>query len=369
MEEESYGEDNNHTSGSSAVLSHHEKYVILMTLCGGGIAAIIVCLIAMVMAIKFKLHKYFVHRLAIYQVLSAMFYSSLCIFEVIFINYDRNTAVYHPICVVEAFVLEYAVWIKLLFTFCLTFHLFCFSVCHVNYSRLEVAYVLVSVLGPALFSWIPFIDNLYGEAGAWCWIQNWKNNDASNKLPLGEIEQYALYGVAMTCLILCGAAVVVVTIILICRAYRCHCCCCSFENNDNGDEHQPLLKEQQRKKVLREILPLVSYPILSLILYVPSFINRVIGSIFQTPIMIGFMWSAVTLPLVGLFAGVSLIVHIFILECPKRTTSNAAKQRQLAENERATNATNIFTSYTIASTNAKTCFEPPQESALDEELN
>lgn len=85
MEEETYERRDNHTPGHSAVLSHHEKYVILMTLCAGGIAAIFVSMIAMTMAIKFKLHKYFVHRLAIYQVLSAMFYSSLCVVEMIFI--------------------------------------------------------------------------------------------------------------------------------------------------------------------------------------------------------------------------------------------------------------------------------------------
>ena len=368
MEEETYERRDNHTPGHSAVLSHHEKYVILMTLCAGGIAAIFVSMIAMTMAIKFKLHKYFVHRLAIYQVLSAMFYSSLCVVEVIFINYDKNTSVYHPICVIEAFVLEYAVWIKLLFTFCLTFHLFCFSICHINYSRLEIAYVLVSILGPALFSWIPFIHGLYGEAGAWCWIQNWKDNNATNKLPLGEIEQYALYGVAMTCLLLCGAAVVVVSVILICRAYNCRSKCCSNAEGDYNDEHQPLLKDKQRK-VLREILPLVSYPILSLLLYIPSFINRIIGSIFQTPIMIGFMWSAVTLPLVGLFAGVSLIFHIFILECPKR---KVGKKQQLLIDTRAAagikNVTDLFTTETVASTAARSHFEPPPESAIDEEL-
>ena len=226
---------------------------------------------------------------------------------------------------------------------------------------------MVSILGPALFSWIPFIHGLYGEAGAWCWIQNWKDNDATNKLPLGEIEQYALYGVAMTCLLLCGAAVVVVSVILICRAYKCRSKCCSNAEGDHNDEHQPLLKDKQRK-VLREILPLVSYPILSLLLYIPSFINRIIGSIFQTPIMIGFMWSAVTLPLVGLFAGVSLIVHIFILECPKK---KVGKKKQLLIDTRAAagtkNVTDLFTTETVASTAARSHFEPPPESAIDEE--
>ena len=84
--------------------------------------------------------------------------------------------------------------------------------------------------------------------------------------------------------------------------------------------------------------------------------------------MIGFMWSAVTLPLVGLFAGVSLIVHIFILECPKR---KVGKKQQLLIDTRAAagikNVTDLFTTETVASTAARSHFEPPPESAIDEE--
>ena len=346
---------------SAAVLSHEEKYDILLAMCISSIMAIIVCLISMAMAVKFKLHKYFVHRLAIYQVLSAMLYAVICALELIFINYNKNISVYRPICVLEAFILEYTIWIKLLFTFCLTFHLFCFSVLHISYNRLEVVYVLVSTLGPALFTWIPFIDGIYGEAGAWCWIQNWKGDNASMKLKQGEIEQYALlYGPAITCLILCGVAVVLVTIILICRAYNC----C---HRKNIDECQPLLKEQQKKKILREMLPLVSYPIISLMFYIPAFINRVIGTLSSSPSFLSFMWSAISLPLIGLFAGVSLIIHIFILKYPKGGTS---KRKQLmVDVTHAVNCkvTDVFTTETVASTAARSHFEPPPESAVDAE--
>lgn len=342
-------------------------------MCVLSIISIITCLIAMVMAVKFKLHKYFVHRLALYQVLSAMLYDAILALEAVFINYDANKSVYHPICVVEAFLIEYTIWIKLLFTFCLTFHLFCFSVFHVNLNRLEIVYVLVSTLGPALFTWVPFVNGLYGLAGAWCWIQNWKGDNASKKLPQGEIEQYTLlYGPAIFCLLLCGVAVVIVTAILVHRAYNCNCCNNKVHHDDDDNEHQPLLKEQQteqKKKVLREMLPLVSYPILSLMFYIPAFINRVVGSISRSPSFLSFMWSGVSLPLIGLLAGVSLIVHIFILENPKRR-STGKKRRQLVDvTQRIKSINDVFTTDTVASTAAKTHFEAPPESVIDEELN
>ncbi|XP_019853059.1 PREDICTED: uncharacterized protein LOC109582657 [Amphimedon queenslandica] len=360
----------NHTH--SGLLSSEQKYIILLTMCVLSIISIIICLIAMVMAVKFKLHKYFVHRLAIYQVLSAMLYDAVLALEVVFINYDTKKSVYYPVCVVEAFLIEYSIWIKLLFTFCLTFHLFCFSVFHVNLNRLEIVYILVSTLGPALFTWVPFVNGLYGLAGAWCWIQNWKGDNALKKLPQGEIEQYTLlYGPAIFCLLLCGVAVVIVTAILVHRAYNCNCCNNKIHDDDDN-ENQPLLKEQlteQKKKVLREMLPLVSYPILSLMFYIPAFINRLVGSISQSPNFISFMWSGVSLPLIGLLAGVSLIVHIFILEHPKRR-STIKKRRQLVDvTQRIKSINDVFTTDTVASTAAKTHFEVPPESAIDEELN
>ena len=189
--------------------------------------------------------------------------------EVIFINYQYDT--YHILCIIEGFMLEYTLWIKLMFTFCLTFHLFCLSVFHVKFAQLEVFYVLASIFGPLLFIWIPFVSIngrgiTYGLAGAWCWIRKWQNNNASQNLEPGEIEQYTLlYGPALSCLILCGVAVLVIAVVLICQAYNCKCC---FRNDD---EFQPLLGDngsKTKRKILKEILPLIIYPILSFMFYI-----------------------------------------------------------------------------------------------------
>ena len=252
---------------------------ILLSMSSVGTAAIVVCLVALIMAFKFKLHKFFIHRLAIYQVLSATLYSIVCVMEVIFIKYRYDgddsrydNDPYHIPCIIEGFMLEYTLWIKLMFTFCLTFHLFCLSVRHVKFAQLEVFYVLTSVFGPLLFIWIPFISIsksgiIYGRAGAWCWIQNWKNNNSSQDLEPGVIEQYVLlYGPAISGLILCGAAVLVIAVVLICQAYNCKCC-----RRDNDNESQPLLLNDddlmKKRKILREILP-CTYHLSNIVFYV-----------------------------------------------------------------------------------------------------
>ena len=146
---------NSNSTDDSPVLVPHNR-LILISMSSVGAAAIVVCLVALIMALKFKIHKFFIHRLAIYQVLSASLYSIVCVMEVIFINYQYDT--YHILCIIEGFMLEYTLWIKLMFTFCLTFHLFCLSVFHVKFARLEVFYVLASIFGPLLFIWILFVS-------------------------------------------------------------------------------------------------------------------------------------------------------------------------------------------------------------------
>uniref|UniRef100_A0A1X7SLC4 G-protein coupled receptors family 2 profile 2 domain-containing protein n=1 Tax=Amphimedon queenslandica TaxID=400682 RepID=A0A1X7SLC4_AMPQE len=184
------------------------------------------------------------------------------------------------------------------------------------------------MFGPLLFTWIPFVSInssgiIYGLAGAWCWIQNWQNDDASDNLPQGEYEQYfLLYGPALICLLLSGVAVVVIIITIIRRAYNC----CGYRDSCSNWE------QIESKNHLKLMLPLVSYPILSLLFYIPAFINRVIGSTSEQPNFTSFMWSAISLPLVGLLAGVSLIIHIIILKFPNAQDESAHEEMDEKEN-------------------------------------
>lgn len=364
---ENRGEDCSSSSNSTmSTLSNEEKYQILLVMGTGGIAAVIICTVALAMALMFKLHHYFVHRLAIYQVLAALFFGFVCVLETIFINYDKNHKVYAPLCEVTGFLLEYAVWVKLLIMSCLTFHLLCFSVCYTNFNRLEYAYILISIVIPLLFSWIPFIHGVYGPAGAWCWIQNWKEDCADNKLSEGEIEEYALlYGPAFICLSLASLFVFVIVIVLAWRAY-CH-------QSETDSVSVPLLDlrvAQKRKKALREVLPLVSYPILFIIFFMPSFVNRIKGAILKDASMSSFMWSAATTPCLSLFAGLALIVHIGLLKCRKQYFKNIRYSNNGPGKEIQSPyvdiKTDIFTSETVASTNARSQWIIPNESDIDD---
>ena len=122
--------DDNNTNQFS--LSHEEKYKILLTMGCGGFVAAIICVIALGMALVLKLYKYAVHRLAMYQVMGALFFEVTCLLELAFIKYNGSNSFYHSFCSAVGFLIEYALLVKLMFTLCLTFHLFYFSVFHVS---------------------------------------------------------------------------------------------------------------------------------------------------------------------------------------------------------------------------------------------
>eukprot|EP00731_Ephydatia_muelleri_P013174 Em0007g484a len=81
---------------------------------------------------------------------------------VMFINYDESPIIYGRICTAIGLLQVYTEWTKLLFTMWVTFHLFCFAVLHKNLKKLEVLYVVTSLLVPALIAIVPLVTHSYG---------------------------------------------------------------------------------------------------------------------------------------------------------------------------------------------------------------
>ena len=113
------------------------------------------------------------------------------------------------------------------------------------------------------------------------------------------------------------------------------------------NESTPLITSEnlRNKKVLKEVLPLVVYPILSFLLYIPAFINRLVGSFSNCVSFLSFIWSAISLPALGMFAGLTLIIHIIVLQCSSHAVNFTA----------GSNTKGCETNYTI-----------PQESDLEQ---
>lgn len=243
---------------------------------------------------------------------------------------------------------------------CLTFHLFLFAVFFKNFQRLELVYVLSSILIPLLHGWIPFIHNSYGMSGAWCWIRGWEDDCMTKKYEEGIIEVFALwYGPVIIALALNSLGIVVIIITMLCRAYQ--------QVKSESDKLLSREKEQKRK-ALRQLLPLLAYPVLFFLLMLIPFAHRIYDAAahgISYPLTLA---HAVANPCWGLLSGLALIAHIFSVYYHKIGCTCCKKIRNYhnLDHLAAHTQTAQYNSYhTVASTTTGTAFFVPPESEVD----
>ena len=166
-------------------------------------------------------------------------------------------------------------------------------------------FVCISIGLPLHIVWMSFINDAYGSSGAWCWIRNWQNDCSADLYTPGIAEQFGLLVLALFCSIIDSIAIIVIISRLV---------CCQWSS-----EEVPLLMNEQRMKfkALKELLPLLVYPILFCILLIPLVVNRAIDAIPNSPanVVVSTMVSGIFVPLQPFFAGLALLVHVCVLKC------------------------------------------------------
>ncbi|KAL5509158.1 hypothetical protein EMCRGX_G004468 [Ephydatia muelleri] len=235
------------SSGVSTSISNHA--VLAVT---NGVS-VLVCLLAAILLCCLKLYKKLVYRLALYQVLSALALASVGAMQVVFINYDESPNMYGRVCIAIGFLWLYSQWTKLLFTMWVTFHLFCLAVLHKNLKKLEVLYVVTSLLVPALIVAVPLITHTYGlsPGGNACYI--YANTSVA------FIERLALWdGPAMLMLIVASTAMVVMVTKLTSQVCR-------------RSKYEPITDGDEFTKALKQLLPLAAFPMLFFIFAIPLY--------------------------------------------------------------------------------------------------
>ena len=228
-------------------LSIEQRNNVLLALGLTAIWSFLCCVVAVSMVIALRLYIHFIYRLAMYQVLASLFFSMSGGLTLMLYDYHKDSLYYEVSCKMTAFLLEYSLWVKILFTIWLTFHLFSYVVLFKNLKRSEWLYISSSIFGPFLIAWIPFIHNSYGFVGAWCFIRSWNDDCATEKFTEGIIEQFVLfYGPAILMVGLCVVAIVTMLSVLLYRAY------CKSD-----DDQALLLNRDQRKEIIKQLLPLL----------------------------------------------------------------------------------------------------------------
>ena len=304
-------------------VSTNEADTILRCMGFIGLSSVIVCSTSVVLVFAFKLYIYFVHRLALYQVLAALCYGLALTLQLLFLIVRKDDEKNRWLCETVGFFSFYFAWVKLLFTAWLGVHLFCQAILGIDPQKdhkcYEVLCVITLILFPLLFTWIPLVNEEYGPAGAWCWIQSWKDNCIDNLSITGVTEQFTLwFGPAMVVSIVESIAIIVIVLRLL---------FCYQPNNAPTRTSTSLLQSlkssaQKRFKALNELLPLLAYPILFCLLLIPQLIHRMIlvAHTGQQPNITTVLVSGIFIPLQPFFAGLTLLIHVLVLKiCFRRT--------------------------------------------------
>ena len=370
---------NNSSAICNLSLSTDARDKLVAILSSGGFAGVLSCSMALVLLIFFKMYKTFSERLVLYLLLSGLFLASMIALMITGIPFDFSQ--HHSLCQAIAFLLQYSIWILLLLTTFIVFHLAALVFFFKTLKKIEVFCVIFSLLFPLLISWVPFLHDTYGLAGAWCWIRVYGYADCRYYRE-GLIEQYALWYGPFFLLLIVNAILTIAVLVVLCRrAFRKQPNRAPDVNEDKRVRFQGLnLEADKYKKALRDTLPLLAYPIIYNFFSWFTLANRIRRNISPGSSFAAWVIHAVAAPTWAFFVGVAFIVYVIGLRKLSKHSIKRAyyswkqsfagmRRRKGVTHDRATSRfTDVLTAegYTVT---CPTAYEPPRESEDFENLS
>ena len=110
--------------------------------------------------------------------------------------------------------------------------------CQKKYKVHEVLGVIFVLVCPFLFGWIPFVNNMYGASGPWCWIRTFDKNGCGDRSfqQLSLILMMAMFYGPLICILVFGLLSMFAVIFLLWRnSIHYH--------GGNRQKHQNIVKE------------------------------------------------------------------------------------------------------------------------------
>ena len=227
------------------------------------VVSLLACLAAIFIIILFKKWQSFGQRLILYLMISTTFLALGIVFKVAFNGVDTGHTV-RGLCAFAGFITQVEAWMVINTTSAITIYLFLGIVCNKLTEKYEILYILFIFVLPLVFNWIPFINNIYGHAGVWCWIRS-VDLDTCEKLVFGQALQLALYYVPLY--------IILVLWFLLYLAILC-----KLRGNSKRWKGIANDADEHRNKILKsETFYLLVYPLIYFILSIPLIVTRIAG--------------------------------------------------------------------------------------------
>ena len=308
----------------------------------GSIGALM-CIVALIFVLVSKFYKDIVQRLIVYKLIAMMTFS-------LFQLYGYNTKVN----VYSHLFLNIAYNVNLVLTLWLTIVLY-LCIVHLkklkNLKKLEPVAIITSFIPFIILVLIPFLSF----------------NACKKKLKVSfsrggenELEYIYIAGYSIAGLLHFIISILVVTIFIKVRKRSR-----LLQGQNNNHAESQLLTTNKWKTLSKQLLPLVVYPIGSTIVAVILFpLATIIYKKFKydNPL---YILVDTLLASLGLITSTTVILHLFILKCKKKRRKKHSLLYPVAP---VTNRSDIFTSYTIASTNARTEYRYDRNSTVTSQM-
>ena len=273
-------------------------------------ASALVCLMAAILVFTLKLYKRVVYRLALYQVLSALAIASVELSQMFMVNYKDDPPLYERVCVAIGCLSLYTLWMKLLFTMWVSFHLFSLAVLGKNLKNLEVLYVVTSLLVPSTIAIVPLITHSYGFSNIdGCFIPAYSDKLNGTFIMKAAIERFSLVEGPALLILLASSFVMIVMVIKLSHRF------CRGRKYGKYEEITDFYRVQWA--ALKQLLPLAAFPVLFFIFIIPFSVFDVYYT-FITPtpdyglVLIAYLSTS----LWTMSSGVTLLIHITIVRLP-----------------------------------------------------
>lgn len=190
----------------------------------------------------------------------------------------------NALCDFQAWLLSYMGFSILLWVCCITFNLYWNAIKDLKTDKFEKYYHLVSWGIPLVVACLPFINDHYGPAGAWCWISKDSDNSVAWRFSTYYIPIYVcIFGLFFV------YSFIFVTIRRQIKRWE-------GTYNSESERSKALMKE--------DIKPLMWYPVVYLLTTIFPLIHRIYNAVEKEPNFTLLLLQIIFDPLVGVLNAV-----------------------------------------------------------------
>ncbi len=289
-------------SNSSCSPFDNKDYVVVAGLSAAIAGVSLVLLVAVIcMLILFKKLHEFSQRLILYLALASILVEvSIILHRLDYEN--QKSEFYVRFCQFGGYFSENAIWMLLMSVCSIVVYASLRILFNKNTARLELVYLFFIFIFPLTFTWVPFVYNAYGRAGAWCWIKSEIRNGTCQPYYTGQVLQYLMWFGP-----LCVILVILLIIYFVLLVHQCHK---RLKMKAEKSVHVSGMYSNSDLVGQQDFLMLTVYPVLYFVLNLFPLANRSFDiATDRGPSLVLWYFSALAYPLMG-----SLVTLAYFLD-------------------------------------------------------